>query len=175
MDYGHFMKVYIYIHHFHLRIIKGCIIKPNEKIYNIFYLPQIPYLFFGTLKEQIIYPYANDKNIIDDDYIHLLNIVGLSYLWNQYGGNIEMNWSAILSPGEQQLISFARLFYHKPKFAVLDEATSSLHEEVENSLYKICEELEITFISVGHRNTLKKFHQFLLQLDFHHNWTLMKL
>jgi ABC-type uncharacterized transport system fused permease/ATPase subunit len=33
------------------------------------------------------------------------------------------SWTELLSPGEQQLLSFARLFYHRPTFAVLDEAT----------------------------------------------------
>jgi len=85
------------------------------------------------------------------------------------------NWSDVLSPGEQQLISFARLFFHKPKFAVLDEATSSLHQEIEERLYKLCKEEGITLISVGHRNTLRSYHDYLLELGNHQNWSLSEL
>lgn len=40
--------------------------------------------------------------------------------------------------------------------SVLDEATSALTEEVENELYRIGQQLGMTFISVGHRQSLEK-------------------
>jgi len=36
-----------------------------------------------------------------------------------YGWNSTENWSDILSLGEQQRISIARLLYHKPQVAIL--------------------------------------------------------
>ena len=39
--------------------------------------------------------------------------------------------------GERQKLGFARLLYHRPRFAILDEATSSLDEESEASLYAL--------------------------------------
>ena len=86
----------------------------------------------------------------------------------------------IVSPGEMQKIGFARLFYHQPQYAgthtltpevycytggltlllspsaVLDEATSSLSEEDESSLYSALSQLDITVLSIGHRSTLQK-------------------
>ena len=39
---------------------------------------------------------------------------------------------------------------------VLDEATSALTEEVESELYRVGQQLGMTFISVGHRRSLEK-------------------
>jgi len=75
-----------------------------------------------------------------------------------------MNWGDILSPGEQQRISIARVFYHRPKFVLLDEATSSLSEEMEAEIYQTLRTMGITVISVGHRSSLFKFHEFVLRV-----------
>lgn len=42
-----------------------------------------------------------------------------------------MEWSSVLSLGEQQRIAFARLLISKPRLALLDEATSALDEDNE--------------------------------------------
>jgi len=76
-----------------------------------------------------------------------------------------MDWTNILSLGEQQRVSFARIFLRKPVLAFLDEATSSLDEENERLLYERLRELGISFVSVGHRSTLKEFHDHLIELN----------
>jgi len=42
-------------------------------------------------------------------------------------------------------------------------------------MYRLCEQMKITLISVGHKEGLKNFHDYLLQLDEEHNWTFKKL
>ena len=67
-------------------------------------------------------------------------------------------WSDILSGGEQQRIGFVRLFYHRPKFCIMDEATAALDEESERICMTQCKSRGISFISVGHRLSLIKYH-----------------
>ncbi len=56
----------------------------------------------------------------------LLEVVQLSYLVEREGGwDAKANWADVLSLGEQQRLGMARLFYHCPKFAVLDQVSIS--------------------------------------------------
>ncbi|PNI84222.1 ABCD4 isoform 4, partial [Pan troglodytes] len=95
----------------------------------------------------------------DERILRFLELAGLSNLVARTEGldqQVDWNWYDVLSPGEMQRLSFARLFYLQPKYAVLDEATSALTEEVESELYRIGQQLGMTFISVGHRQSLEK-------------------
>ncbi len=57
----------------------------------------------------------------------LLRAVDLEYLVEREGGlDAVVDWGTQLSLGEQQRLGMARLFYHKPKFAILDECTSGV-------------------------------------------------
>jgi ABC-type uncharacterized transport system fused permease/ATPase subunit len=64
-----------------------------------------------------------------------------------------------------QRIAMARLFYHCPKFAILDECTSQLSLDIEAFLYQRCKELNITVITVAHRKSVWKYHDRVLKFD----------
>lgn len=51
-----------------------------------------------------------------------------------------LDWPSVLSGGEKQRLSMARLYFHCPKFAFLDECTSAVSAEVEEGLYRKCRE-----------------------------------
>jgi ABC-type uncharacterized transport system fused permease/ATPase subunit len=55
---------------------------------------------------------------------------------------------------------------------VLDEATSQLSMSMEEKLYTRCKQLAITIVSVGHRDTLRQFHDVELRLRTDRTWSL---
>ena len=61
-------------------------------------------------------------------------------------------------------MQLARLFYHKPQFAVLDEATSAVSTDVEALMYNSAKEKGITLITISHRPSLFKYHPYLLRI-----------
>lgn len=142
----------------------------------IFYIPQRPYLPTGTLRDQIIYPHnklqMRKKKFTDKKLKELLKIVKLeAYIDKGKGLEEFSNWNDVLSGGEKQRIAMARLFYHKPKFAILDECTSSVSLDIEAIMYNHSKELGITLITVSHRPTLWKYHDYLLRMNGEGDYT----
>lgn len=135
---------------------------------EIFYVPQKPYLPMGTLRDQIIYPESSsDTKSDDEELLELLKIVHLEYLVDREGGwDAVRDWQDVLSGGEKQRIAMARLFHHRPAFAILDECTSAVSIDVEGLMYRYAQEtLKITLFTVSHRPSLVPFHDYLLKFD----------
>jgi putative ATP-binding cassette transporter len=76
------------------------------------------------------------------------------------------NWSQRLSLGEQQRFAFARILLVEPALLFLDEATSALDEISEAQLYGLLRagSWRPTLVSVGHRSTLRNFHDHVLDV-----------
>ncbi|MCJ1418165.1 hypothetical protein MMC32_004510 [Xylographa parallela] len=137
---------------------------------DIFYIPQRPYLSSGTLRQQIIYPDSlremRDKRVSDADLLRILGTVEIEHIVDRVGGwDAEEEWRDVLSGGLQQRVAMARLFYHAPKYAILDECTSSVTLEIEKAMYDNAKALGITLMTVSHRRSLWKYHGHILQFD----------
>jgi ATP-binding cassette subfamily D (ALD) protein 3 len=92
--------------------------------------------------------------------------VQLSYIVDREGGlDSVKDWYAVLSGGEKQRLAMARLYYHRPKFAVLDECTSAVSDDMRHRLYALCREKGITVFSVAHQRELYKHHQRMIRFD----------
>lgn len=150
--------------------------------HGVLFLPQKPFFTDGTLREQVIYPlkeiYPDSGSTDDERIVRFLELAGLSDLVARTEGldhQVDWNWYDVLSSGEMQRLSFARLFYLQPKYAVLDEATSALTEEVESELYRVGQQLGMTFVSAGHRRSLEKFHSLVLKLCGEGRWELTRI
>jgi putative ATP-binding cassette transporter len=143
---------------------QGTIERPN--INRLIFLPQRPYMVQGSLREELLYP-QSQNGTSDAVIVDALNKVNLSEILDRVEGDLGRteDWANILSLGEQQRISFARIFLNKPQMAFLDEATSALDARTEQLLYRNLMEMGISFVSVGHRDSLKEFHDHLIVLD----------
>jgi len=151
----------------------GAIIRPPLE--EMLFLPQRPYMILGTLRDQLLYPNVNAE-ISDEEIQKVLERVNLPDLVEKQGGfDVEKDWSDVLSLGEQQRVAFARVLITRPKYTILDEATSALDVKNEQSLYEHLLDTETTFISVGHRPTLKQYHHLMLDLLDGGKWQLYKL
>lgn len=143
----------------------------NCPTHNQLFLSQKPYVPQGNLMSALAYP-NNADNISHTKAIEILNKVQLGHLAEQL--EKEQDWTRILSLGEQQRLAFARLILHKPAVAFLDEATASMDEGLEFSMYQLLQQElpQTTIISVGHRSTLKTLHQQQLILQDKGQWQL---
>ncbi|XP_009146314.1 ABC transporter D family member 2, chloroplastic [Brassica rapa] len=149
---------------------------------DVLFLPQRPYMVLGTLRQQLLYPAWTTttmdggserddgmdelKKPTTDDLMRTLKNVRLGHIVDRFGGLDSFHeWSSVLSLGEQQRLAFARLLLCQPKLALLDESTSALDEANEAHLYQQIQSAGITYISIGHRQTLTKFHNKILHIS----------
>lgn len=157
-------------------VMGGEVTKPPSS--DFFYIPQRPYLSRGTLRQQIIYPCSEQDNTkTDGELLEILKVVEIDDLITSgaYGWSAEREWKEELSMGVQQRIAMARLFYHCPKFAILDECTSSVSLEIERVMYTHATQLGISLLTVSHRPSLWKYHDKILQFDGHGGYVFTDL
>jgi putative ATP-binding cassette transporter len=140
----------------------GTVRKPAGK--RVLFLPQKPYLIIGTLRAQLAYPAASEI-FSDEELKQALVDCGLPHLAERLDD--EQHWAQQLSGGEQQRVGFARALLNKPDWLFMDEATASLDEVSEEKLYTLLRERlpSTTVISIGHRPTLRRFHQQRIEIQ----------
>eukprot|EP01025_Chloroclados_australasicus_P028012 TRINITY_DN2771_c0_g4_i1.p1 TRINITY_DN2771_c0_g4~~TRINITY_DN2771_c0_g4_i1.p1 ORF type:complete len:820 (+),score=47.07 TRINITY_DN2771_c0_g4_i1:97-2556(+) len=133
---------------------------------GIIFLPQRSVCAPGkSLREQLVYGQDVSKTSIDENaLIQLLRIVHLEYLLELVEDDFDanMDWEGILSPGELQKISIARVLLKRPSIVVMDEAMSALPQVTEAQLLSKIQAEGITVVCVSHRNSLEKYFDFKL-------------
>ncbi|KAJ3812104.1 ABC transporter transmembrane region 2-domain-containing protein [Lentinula aff. lateritia] len=156
----------------------GVVRKPPASSFIL--IPQRPYLTIGTLRDQVIYPHSQRemiaRGITDDDLFKILQGVQMENVVEREGGwDSVREWRDALSGGDKQKIAWARLFYHNPKYAILDEATSLVPLEMEGRMMEHATKLGITLLTVSHRPSLWKYHAMILHYDGQGGYVFTKL
>ncbi|XP_034415715.1 ATP-binding cassette sub-family D member 3a isoform X4 [Cyclopterus lumpus] len=151
----------------------GQLTKPERG--KLFYVPQRPYMTLGSLRDQVIYPDTYEeqqrKGISDHVLKEYLDNVQLGHILDREASwDSVQDWMDVLSGGEKQRMAMARLFYHKPQFAILDECTSAVSVDVEDFIYSHCRTVGITLFTVSHRKSLWKHHEYYLHMDGRGNY-----
>ncbi len=134
---------------------------PEERTRKIGFILQEPFLFTGTVKENILYGNENYKKCTSDEFTEVLANAGLEGLIDRfdYGLDTEVQTSGNgISLGQQQLIAFIRTILRKPDLLILDEATANIDTVTEQLLENILEKLPKTStkVIIAHRlNTIE--------------------
>jgi len=166
-------------------LVEGTITMPSDK--DIHFLTQVNFCPVGTLRDLVIYPQSlkemiaggrTDKDVFQSlKWAHISPKVGsdgrADLQFTQNGTVVRpqlddiRDWQKDLSPGQKQRLAFARLFYHRPAFVVLDECTNGISPDVEHDLYDRCTKLNLAVFSISHKIELKLFHDY--ELHYHGN------
>ena len=131
---------------------------------RVMMLPQRPYFPIAPLAAAVAYP-AERGSYDEAKIAELISAVGLPALAVRI--EEEAHWNRMLSLGEQERLGLARALLFEPDFLFLDEATASLDEPGEETLYQLLHRRlpRTTIVSIGHRSTLAAFHQRRLAFD----------
>ncbi|MCI5764771.1 ABC transporter ATP-binding protein/permease [Actinobacillus porcinus] len=143
-------------------------------LHQALFLSQKPYLPQGRLIDALYYPAVAPDNVDLNQAAEIMRDVQLGHLADKL--KQENDWTRVLSLGEQQRLSFARILIHQPAVAFLDEATASMDEGLEDAMYRLVREClpNTTIISVGHRSTLQIHHQQQLVINpDNQSWALV--
>jgi ATP-binding cassette, subfamily B, bacterial len=133
---------------------------PEERSKKIGFILQDPFLFSGTIRENILYGNEEYGNFTDDELIRIFHDSGLESLMLRFesGLDTKINISGDgISLGQKQLIAFMRAVLRKPDLLILDEATANIDTVTEKLLEEILQKLppSTTKLVIAHRlNTI---------------------
>ena len=140
-------------------------VAPAERARKVGYIPQEPFLFTGTVRENIVYGNEDYADYSTDQLAAELGKSNLSTLLARFPEGLD---SAVtsggnsISLGQKQLIAFMRATLRKPELLILDEATANIDTVTEQLLEEILDKLppETTRVIIAHRlNTIDNVDQ----------------
>ena len=116
-------------------------VTPDSLSRQISAVPQEPFLFSATVRENIRY---NRTDLTDDEVVEAAKAVGahefIDRMKDGYDTELEER-GGNLSMGQRQLISFARALARDPRILILDEATANVDTETELHIQQALESL----------------------------------
>lgn len=135
---------------------------PSQRAKKIGFILQEPFLFSGTVKDNILYGNEKYHNVLHEELLDVIGRHGLSQMLSRFDQGLDTPVSSFgetISLGQRQLIAFVRAILREPELLILDEATANIDTVTEKLLGEILDKLpkETTKVIIAHRlNTIEK-------------------
>ena len=132
----------------------------EERSQRIGFILQDPFLFSGTIKENILYGNEEYNKISNEELKKIFHDTGLETLLQRFEKGLDTKVDVSgdgISLGQKQLIAFMRAVLRKPDLLILDEATANIDTVTEKLLDEILQKLpeSTTKVIIAHRlNTI---------------------
>ena len=133
----------------------------GERARKIGFILQEPFLFSGTVRDNILYGNEEYLNLTNEELEKVIRDHGLEKLLARFDDRLDTAVTATgsaLSLGQKQLIAFIRAMLRRPELIILDEATANIDTVTEQLLEDILKKLpkETTLVIIAHRlNTIE--------------------
>jgi len=134
---------------------------PEERTAKIGFILQEPFLFSGTVRDNILYGNPEYRDLSNDELAAVIKESGLESLLIRFDEGLESKVQTSgdsISLGQKQLIAFMRSVLRKPQLLILDEATANIDTITEQLLESILQKLPSTTtrVIIAHRlNTIE--------------------
>jgi ATP-binding cassette subfamily B protein len=138
---------------------------PEERARKIGFILQDPFLFSGTVRDNIVYGNEPYRDYSSQELAEVLEEANLSTLISRFSEGLDTAVTASgnsISLGQKQLIAFMRAALRKPELLILDEATANIDTVTEELLQEILLKLPpaTTRVVIAHRlNTIDNVDQ----------------
>ena len=140
-------------------------VPPAERARKIGVIPQEPFLFTGTVRDNIVYGNEDYAHCSTEQLVAVLERSNLSGLLSRFPEGLQTKVASSgnsISLGQKQLIAFMRATLRNPELLILDEATANIDTITEQLLEEILAKLpsQTTKVIIAHRlNTIDKVNQ----------------
>ncbi len=134
---------------------------PAERARQIGFILQEPYLFTGTIRDNIVYGHEGLASVSNDDLRARLEAKGFAGLLARFEQGLDTPITPAglgVSLGQKQIVAFMRAVLREPEILVLDEATANIDTVTEQALEEILRGLPetTTKVVIAHRlNTIE--------------------
>jgi ATP-binding cassette, subfamily B, bacterial len=133
---------------------------PEERTRKIGFILQEPFLFTGTIRDNVLYGNEQYRNYSDEQLIALLRERNVAGLLSRFEQGLQTKVSSVgdaISLGQKQLVAFMRAVLRDPEILILDEATANIDTVTEQQLQEMLDKLpqSVTKVIIAHRlNTI---------------------
>ncbi len=133
---------------------------PEERAKKIGFILQEPFLFNGTVRENILYGNGDYDHYTNDELVKMLEEANLTKLLERFSDGLDtkiVSSGDAISLGQKQLVAFIRATLRNPDILILDEATANIDTVTEQLLGEIIDQLpaKTTKVVIAHRlNTI---------------------